>query len=103
MLAFHLTFRNRHGCSSQCPYDKLSSFVYGNAGDAIQYLALQEIIKTELHQDLWGFNNFYPELISLDQKTVQAVDPQDVRIVVSGYSGLFLNMFIHAYVPGPGH
>lgn len=105
MLAFPLNFRNfrLHGGSSQCPYDQLSPFVYGNAGDAIQFLALQEIIKTELHQDLWGFNSFYPELISLDRKTVQAVDPQDVRLIVAGYTGLFVNMFVHAYQPGSGH
>lgn len=105
MLAFPLNFRNFrvNGGGSQCPYDRLSPFVYGNAGDAIQFLALQEIIKTELHQDLWGFNSFYPELISLDRKTVQAVAPQDVRLIVAGYTGLFVNMFVHTYLPGPGH
>ena len=105
MLAFPLNFRNFrvNGGGSQCPYDRLSPFVYGNAGDAIQFLALQEIIKTELNQDLWGFNSFYPELISLDRKTVQAVDPQDVRLIVAGYTGLFVNMFVHTYLPGTGH
>ncbi len=105
MLAFPLNFRNfrLHGGSSQCPYDQLSPFVYGNAGDAIQFLALQEIIKTELTQDLWGFNSFYPELISLDLKAEESVDSQDVRLIVAGYTGLFVNMFVHAYQPGSGH
>ena len=105
MLAFHLNFRNFriNGGGSQCPYDKLSPFVYGNAGDAIQYLALQEIIKTELQQDLWGFNSFYPELISITRKSVTTVAPQDVRLIVAGYTGLFVNMFVPTYLPGPGH
>lgn len=105
MLAFPFNFYNFSVYSnrSQGPYDRLSPLVYGNAGDKIQYLALKEIIKNELHQELWGFNSFYPELISLDQKTVQAVTSQDVRLIVSGYTGLYVNTFLSVYLPSPGH
>lgn len=105
MLAFPLNFYNfsAYNNRSQGPYDKLSPFVYGNAGDDIQYLALKEIIKNEFHQELLGFNSFYPELISLDQKTVYDATSQDVRLIVSSYSGLYVNMFCSVYLPRLGH
>ena len=105
MLAFPFNYRNFrvNNSGSQCPYDRLSPFVYDNAGDAIQYLALKEIVKNELHQELWGFNSFYPELISLDQKTALDATSQDVRLIVSGYTGLGVNIFTYVYMPGLGH
>ncbi len=104
MLALPINYRNfrLHGGGSLCPYDQLSIFVYGNAGDAIQYLALKELLEQELGQTLYCCNSFYPEVFDLSGK-IQDVAPADITMVVCGYTGLFVNMFVPTYVPGSGH
>ncbi|HIV56174.1 MAG TPA: polysaccharide pyruvyl transferase family protein [Candidatus Anaerobiospirillum stercoravium] len=104
MLTLPINFRNfrLHGSGSQNPYDRLSPFVYGNAGDEIQYLALSELLQQERGQTLYCYNSFYPEICDLKGQ-VQPVDSSAITLVICGYTGLFDHMFLSVYVPNKAH